>query len=654
MSKPVDRRILIIGGVVVLAALLTIGGIALFSSRGGGETVDAQRANTLLLAADYIDQGEYDRALDLLEDLLIADPQDAQARSLRDQALAAKRAEADASEAAQAARDAAASSSQTASTADPYAAQQAEAEARAREAAAREAEAEARRQEAELALQQQLAAQRAAEEERRRQEELERQRAEEARLAALSEEEAARQRQISDLLSEARRLQQDQEFISARGKINQAIDIDDDSALAYARMAENYVEEDIENNDNLARAINFSEEAIEKDPDLWEPYYTLGRIFNETRQYDKAIRELTTAAELNDTNADIFYALGNAQFDARRYSDARQSYEACVFLDSGNERAYFNLGLTFERLDQADRAIESYRKAVAIKSDYGSAYNRIGELLLNKGDLDNALVNLQQAISLDNTARNNRALARTYYEMGVYSDALEYFLVAVSLESDRAQNQYNVAAVLLDLNRPDEALSYAAEAVRLDNSVPEYNYTLGLAIKQLGSNDQARGYFRTAIQQRSSYIKPRIELADIMIQEQNYDEALQTLLDAYRIDSSRADVNNNLATVYRLKNLTEDSLRHSAAAIQAEPNSALLRYNLALTLISMESYAEAESSLETAINLDGRYWDAYLRLGEVLIAEDKKDEAKTVLENLVSRGSGTDQARRATEMLGSL
>jgi TolA-binding protein len=68
----------------------------------------------------------------------------------------------------------------------------------------------------------------------------------------------------------------------------------------------------------------------------------------------------------------------------------------------------------------------------------------------------------------------------------------------------------------------------------------------------------------------------------------------------------------------------------------------------------MESYAEAESSLETAINLDSSYWNAYLRLGEVLIAQDKKDEAQGVLEDLVSRGSGTTQAQRANEMLGSL
>jgi Tfp pilus assembly protein PilF len=435
MSKPVDRRVLIIAGGVLLAALLTVGGIAVFG--GGSDAAAQQRQNTLILAEDYIEQGEYDRALDLLEDLLIADPNDEEARTLRNQALEAKRVAAEAEAAAQAARDArdAASANASQSGVDPLAAQQAEAAAREAEAAARAAEAEARRREAELELQRQLAAQRAAEEERRRQEELERQQEEEARLAALSAEEAARERQISELLEEARRLQQNSEFINARGKINQAIDIDDDSALAYARMAENYVEEDIENNDNLARAISFSEQSIEKDPELWEPYYTLGRIFNETLQFDKAIRELTTATELNDTNADIFYALGNAQFDARRYSDARQSYEASVFLDSSNERAHFNLGLTFERLDQDDLAIAAYRRAVAVKSDYASAYNRIGELLLEKGDLDNALVNLQQALTLDDNARNNRlALARSYYELQLYDEALRYFLVAVQKE----------------------------------------------------------------------------------------------------------------------------------------------------------------------------------------------------------------------------
>ncbi len=166
--------------------------------------------------------------------------------------------------------------------------------------------------------------------------------------------------------------------------------------------------------------------------------------------------------------------------------------------------------------------------------------------------------------------------------------------------------------------------------------------------------DQAKALFETAIQQDSSYIKPRIELADIYIIRKDYDAALEEILEAYKIDSGRADVNDYLATIYRLKNLNEDSLRHAAAAIDAESNSALFRYNLSLTLIAMEAFGKAENSLKAAISMNGSYWDAYIRLGEVLIAQDKKEEARSTLENLISRGGGTDQALQASTMLSSL
>ncbi len=452
------KTIGIVAAAVALLTLLALGSAQIFS---GGDKGNSERDNILVLAADYLDQNEYERALDLVESLLLQNPGDEDARAIRDRAIEQK-------QVAEAVERAANTGNSAQS--EPLASQQAETAARAREAAARVAEAEARRQEAELELQRQLSQQRRQEELRRQQDEEARLQAEEARIAALSAEEAARQRRINELLSEAKRLQEQQQFVNSRGKIKQALELDEDSALAYARMAETYVEEDISNNDNLSNAIQLAEQSIARDEELWEPYYTLGRIFNQTKQYDKAIRKLFSAAELNSTNSDIFYALGNAQFDARRYSDARQSYEACVFLDSSNQRAFFNLGLILERMNQDNLAIENYKKAVAVKSDYASAYNRIGELLIESGDLDGALSNLMQAVRYDDNARNNRALARTYYKLKNYGEALNYYNTTLELEPEKAINHYNVATVLLDMNRPGDARVYAGEAVRLDSS----------------------------------------------------------------------------------------------------------------------------------------------------------------------------------------
>ena len=90
-----DRKKLFIaiGAAIVVLALIG-GGVALVLSRGGPDEPieDPTRANMLALARDYLEAGEYQRALDLIDQLLIADSSDAEAQTLKAEILAAKQA----------------------------------------------------------------------------------------------------------------------------------------------------------------------------------------------------------------------------------------------------------------------------------------------------------------------------------------------------------------------------------------------------------------------------------------------------------------------------------------------------------------------------------------------------------------------------------
>jgi cytochrome c-type biogenesis protein CcmH/NrfG len=102
-------------------------------------------------------------------------------------------------------------------------------------------------------------------------------------------------------------------FLQARNLYNEVIQLEKDTnrssyaARAYARTADAFFREDPENPENRQKALQFAHEAIKRDPDLWEPYFTLGRVYAEAGNMREAITAFTDAARLNPQNADIFF-----------------------------------------------------------------------------------------------------------------------------------------------------------------------------------------------------------------------------------------------------------------------------------------------------------------------------------------------------------
>ena len=69
-----DRRILLIAAIFIIILLLFIftSGFGLFSSNG--DKTDSERENILKLVKTYMEQGEYERALNYLDDILLKNP----------------------------------------------------------------------------------------------------------------------------------------------------------------------------------------------------------------------------------------------------------------------------------------------------------------------------------------------------------------------------------------------------------------------------------------------------------------------------------------------------------------------------------------------------------------------------------------------------
>jgi alkyl sulfatase BDS1-like metallo-beta-lactamase superfamily hydrolase len=101
MTKRTKTLAALVVGIAIIAVVATF--VALL----GPAKADRTRKNVLTSAQYYLDKGDYGRALDLVDKLLIDNAADADARGLRDKAMQAKAGE----EAAKAAQAASAESS---------------------------------------------------------------------------------------------------------------------------------------------------------------------------------------------------------------------------------------------------------------------------------------------------------------------------------------------------------------------------------------------------------------------------------------------------------------------------------------------------------------------------------------------------------------
>ena len=78
-----------------------------------------------------------------------------------------------------------------------------------------------------------------------------------------------------------------------------------------------------------------------------------------------------------------------------------------------------------------------------------------------------------------------------------------------------------------------------------------------------------------------------------------------------------------------------------------------MRYHLAIAYIETDEQARAKEVLSELIKIDPSYWDAYYKLGELLIAEGQHDAAQQILEKLLEKNPDYERRNEVESMISS-
>jgi tetratricopeptide (TPR) repeat protein len=155
--------------------------------------------------------------------------------------------------------------------------------------------------------------------------------------------------------------------------------------------------------DRVDRALKDYTEAIRIDPKAVGSLLNRSHIYNQRRDYDRAIADANRAFEggLSDYGKQVGYGERGYAYQAKGDNDrAIADYTDSIRLDANNNVALIARGNAYLAKGDPDRAIGDYDHVIARDPKYAIAYNNRALAYRAKGDLDRVIADCSQAIAL--------------------------------------------------------------------------------------------------------------------------------------------------------------------------------------------------------------------------------------------------------------
>jgi len=399
-------------------------------------------------------------------------------------------------------------------------------------------------------------------------------------------------------------------YYQASKRLERSIELDDNYALAHARLAETYLE-----------------------------------ISNTEKAMEELLRAMSLAPDRSAlASADAAYLDAVGATVRREFAAAigyyRKILDQAPDLDKAN--AYVDLGRAYEKNENLDKAIESYLEATKRDPQSPAGFLRLAILYSRRLDSANAEVAFKEAEKLYQAMSNDEGRVEVVYQRGALlartgklpqaRAQLEQVLETLKNVDNKYQlvrTQLQLSLVSRDEGNIDRAKELAAEAIRLaqTNNIKNIGtlglIDLGLALMSRGDFDESGKYFRQAFElarqdkSRSSEVRAILALGRLNQQLGNNDEAISQLQEAlnffkpggYRKETSIALT--ALGRAYQEKGEPETALKIFEEQLQLSTDSGdragvgESHMNLALLRgFGQEMYPEALSHLDEKVKID--------------------------------------------------
>jgi cellulose synthase operon protein C len=355
---------------------------------------------------------------------------------------------------------------------------------------------------------------------------------------------------------------------------------------------------------------------------------------------------------------------GLAALRIGEYTKARESFLSVLKDHPGDEESQTGL---LEALRQTGEYREAAKRAsafLASASNSPSVYLERGRALAAVGDYKSAEEDLRRAINLADSQKSNaravqmdakRELASLFENLGrkreaqllweslldVYraggvigsrelgdiavaawhrdytEDAKDLFLDATEANGSEEvplEALVNFGRLFLEKYNATDAIGAFRDCLKINEKYPDALLGIALA-KQYESNAEVEAYARMALKVNPNLVPAMNVLAELRMDEEDYDGALKEVRRALAINPADLESLSLEAAYHLVRGDTEGFAASEKKILGINPNYGRFYYTLAENMISLRKYQEAVDFDRKAVVLDPQLWEAWASLG---------------------------------------
>ncbi len=224
-----------------------------------------------------------------------------------------------------------------------------------------------------------------------------------------------------------------------------------------------------EESGNREQALHAYEQALAKAPTDLDVMLRVGCGKAAAGRGKEASVLLRKVLEVRPNSAETSHCLGRALLvEGNNLSDAQRMLQRAVELDPNRAQYHLYVGWVAADIGQMDKARASFNKALELDKGFADAYWRRGILSARQGAAKDAVADFTEALRLRPSAYDvHAALADSYYDLGMESEALAHWQIALEGRPDEPLWQFRYGRLLVANRQEAPAQSHLERAVAL-------------------------------------------------------------------------------------------------------------------------------------------------------------------------------------------